>query len=60
MQLRALESVLLDVGGTLWPNAMPLTPELLELRTHALIELLGVEASLARALSMSIDETGRR
>jgi putative hydrolase of the HAD superfamily len=50
------QAVLVDVGGTLWPNAFPLTPALQDVRAQALAEVLGSDRAAAAEVATAIDE----
>jgi hypothetical protein len=52
-----IDAVLVDVGGTLWPNTWPLTPSVRDRRVDPVARALGVpRASAAEILSAIIDE----
>jgi FMN phosphatase YigB (HAD superfamily) len=56
MQQPAIDTVFVDVGGTLWPNAWPLTPALRDGRVEAVSSAVDVDPSRGRSLLTSVVE----
>lgn len=55
MSSRVIETVFVDFGGTLMPNALPMTAELEEGLARSVSAVLGLEPARAAALIKRID-----